>query len=100
MAKRNMHEICAVKLNLPITSICTIFIYRLPTGNCMPILKGLGTILNLLRSINTELIICGDININNRLYNCKKRQQFDSLLATCNLTSPVHFPTKSQNGSI
>jgi hypothetical protein len=89
-----------VKLNLPTTSICIIFIYRLPTDSCKPILKGLDTILNLLCSTNIEFIICGDININNLVDNCKKRQQLDTLLPTYNLISSVHFPTKSQNGSI
>jgi len=37
-------------------------------------------------------VICGDININ-YLENCKKRQQLEALLQTCNLIGTISFPT-------
>jgi hypothetical protein len=37
------------------------------------VFKGLDKILNLLRSSNIEFIICGDININYLVDNCKKK---------------------------
>jgi hypothetical protein len=57
-------------------------------------------ILNLLRSNNTQLIICGDININYLVENKKIEPPLDSLLASYNLTSTVYFPTRIQNNSV
>jgi len=87
------------QINLPTTSICIIFIYILRTGNLHTFFfKGLDKVLNLLCSTNIKFIICGDININYLVDNCKKRQQLDTLLASYNLNSSVHFQT-SPNGS-
>jgi hypothetical protein len=44
--------------------------------------------------LNTEIIICGDVNINYLAENCIKRQQLDNLLATYNLVSIIEFPTR------
>jgi len=55
-------------------------------------------ILNLLHRNNTQLIICGDLNINYLVENNKKTL-LDSLLASYNLTSTVYFPTRIQNNS-
>jgi hypothetical protein len=59
-------------------------------------MQKLDRILNLLFSNKTEFIIGRDININ-YLDNSNKRQQLDTLLATYNLTSTVHFPTRISN---
>lgn len=58
--------------------------------------------MNLLHNYKTEVIKCGDINVNylkivNYLENCTKRQQLDPVLATYNSTGTVHFPTRITN---
>jgi hypothetical protein len=62
-------------------------------------MQKLNRVLNLLFSNKTEFIIGRDININ-YLDNSNKRQQLDTLLATYNLKSTVHFPTRISNVSI
>lgn len=57
---------CAIKVNLEITNIIIISIYKSPTRNFSYFLQELETILN-------PFIKCGDININ-YLNNCNKRQ--------------------------
>jgi hypothetical protein len=66
-------EVCAVKLNLININIVIISIYKPPSGFPPP---KLGSAVNLLHSNKTEVIICGDINVN-YLENCTKRQQLD-----------------------
>ena len=93
----DLHELCieqdieihAVKINFSPTLIRVICIYRLPTSNFIHFTEGTDTISNQLSKPNTEIIICGDININYLDGNCKKRQQLDTLLATYNLISTV-----------
>ena len=55
--------------------------------------------MNLLHNYETEVIKCGNININ-YLENCAKRQQLDPVLATYNSIGTVHFPTRTTNGCI
>jgi hypothetical protein len=55
-------------------------------------------ILNLLHKNNTQLIICGDFNIN-YLAESNKKTLLDSLLVCHNLTNTIHFPTRIQNKS-
>ena len=43
-------------------------------------------------------MICDDININ-YLENCKKKQQLDALLQTCNRIGTVSFPTRKSKAS-
>ena len=54
--------------------------------------------MNSLLSHNSELIICGDININ-YLEPSNKKEQLDSLLGTYNLIDTVPFPTRITNNS-
>ncbi|PNF35146.1 hypothetical protein B7P43_G09274 [Cryptotermes secundus] len=90
-------EVCAIKINLSTSIICVISIYRSPDGNFQWFLKMIENILNNLYNVNINFIICGDLNINYLDNNCKKKQQFDTLLSTFNLTSVVNFPTRVQN---
>jgi len=73
-------------------------IYRSPSGKFTNFLKNLESVLNSWFSNKTELVICGDININ-YLENCRKRQQLDALLQTYNLIGTVSFPTRKTNAS-
>jgi endonuclease/exonuclease/phosphatase family metal-dependent hydrolase len=56
------------------------------------------TILNQLYNNSTNIIICGDININ-YLDNTKNKRQLDALLASYGLLSIVNFPTRIKNCS-
>jgi hypothetical protein len=91
-------EICAIKLNLYQTNIVIIVIYRSPSGNYGYFLRKLELFLESLYTLNIELIICGDINVD-YLHNHNRKQQLDMLLATYNLASIVNFPTRNVNGS-
>ena len=53
----------------------------------------LESILLQLYSNNSNLIICGDININH-LATSNYKTQLDSLLASFNLSTAVEFPAK------
>jgi exonuclease III len=55
-------------------------VYRSPKGNFRQFIKGIDNILNYLSKLNTEIIICGDVNIIYLAENCNKRQQLDNLL--------------------
>ena len=91
-------EAGAVKIFVNSVNICILSIYRAPSGNFAHFLDKLEMILNLLHRNNTQLIICGDLNINYLVENNKKNL-LDSLLASYNLTSTVYFPTRIQKSS-
>jgi len=57
-------EAGAVKIFVISVNICILTIYRVPSGNFALSLDKLEVILNVLHNNNTQLIICGDININ------------------------------------
>jgi exonuclease III len=69
-------EAGAVKLSVNSLNICIFSIYRTPSGNFVHFFDKLEMILNLLHSNNTQLIICGDININYLVENKKKTSGF------------------------
>ena len=50
-------------------------------------------ILNLLYKPKTELVICGDFNIN-YMEQSKNKKSLENLSAMYNLTSTVYFPTR------
>jgi len=91
-------EAGAFKISVNSVNICILTIYRAPSSNFTHFLDKLELILNLLHSNNVQLIICGDINVN-YLVESNKISLLDSLLASYNLTSTVHFPTRIQNNS-
>ena len=45
-----------------------------------------------------QLIICGDINVNDLAHN-SRRKILNTLLSSFNLSSTIYFPTRLQNKS-
>jgi exonuclease III len=91
-------EIAAIQLNIQRGKVIIICIYRAPCGNFEYFLNKLEIVLNSFHKHNSEFIICGDININ-YLESNNKKNQFDNLLGTYNLTGTVFFPTRIVNNS-
>jgi len=73
--------------------------YRSPNGNFALFLKNIDTVLSQYRKPGSEIILCGDINIDYLNEKCHKYQQLDTLLTSYNLTSTVRFPIRSVNGT-
>jgi exonuclease III len=84
-------EAGAVKLSVNSLTICILSVYRAPSSNFALFLDKLEIILQLLYKNNTQLIICGDININYLDENNKKTLLY-SLRASYNLTSTLYWP--------
>ena len=91
-------EVCAVKLQSSTFKIYVLCVYRSPTGNISYFLSALESILNQLYNNSTNIIMCGDININ-YLDNTNNKQLLDALLASYGLQSIVTFPTRVKNYS-
>ena len=91
-------EACALKLKISNNVFCILCIYRPPTGNFATFIHLFQSLLNRLYTNSLHVIICGDININ---YVQVSNYKFtlNSLLATYNLYSTVHFPTSHQSSS-
>jgi hypothetical protein len=70
-----------------------ITIYRSPTRNFQYFTDNLEKIFSVIYSNNTEIIKCGDININYLIDSSHKQ------LASYSLCSTVQFPTRIQNNS-
>jgi len=62
--KEKDFEACAIKLTTISPNVCTIKIYRSPTGNFNCFLQNLDKVFQLLYTPAFHIIICGDININ------------------------------------
>jgi hypothetical protein len=71
---------------------------RVPSGNSSEFLNRLELILNTLHTQRSEIIICGDINVENLVDNNRKTC-LDSQLISYNLPCIVNFPTRIQNNS-
>ena len=91
-------EICAAKLHLLSGEICIVTIYRSPSGDFQYFIDNLEKILSMIYSNNTEIIICGDFNVN-YLTDLTHKQLLDLLLASYDLSSTVQFPIRIQNNS-
>ena len=91
-------EICAVKLHLLSCEICTVTIYKSPSGNFQNFIDNLEKILNIIYSNDTEIIICGFININ-YLIDSTHKQLLYLLQTSYGLCDTVKFPTRIQNNS-
>jgi len=87
-------EIAAIQLHIQKRKFIVICVYRAPCGNFEFFLNKLEIILNSLHSHNSELIICGDFNIN-YLESSNKKDQLGSLLSTFNLTDTDRITNKS-----
>jgi hypothetical protein len=57
-------EVCAIKLHHCTNNICILTVYRAPTGNFLYFSNSLEAILNKIYTKSTNIILCGDININ------------------------------------
>jgi exonuclease III len=66
-------EACALKLKSTLLNICILALYRAPSGNYFEFLNRLESILNILYTQKTEIIICGDINVNYLADNSRKK---------------------------
>ena len=91
-------EACAIKLILTNIKIIVLAVYKSPSGNFHKFLQKLDNILSIFHNNKSELIFCGDVNIN-YLENCDRRQQLDALLSTYNFIGTVNFPTRIVKGS-
>jgi len=86
-------EACALKIKISNTAFHILCIYRPPTSNFLNFQCLLESILTQLYSNTTNLIICGDINID-YLKTSNYKTQLDYLLASYNLSTAVDFPTR------
>jgi exonuclease III len=91
-------EISAVQLKPNKKNTVMLCVYSAPSGDFDYFLNKFDNILDSLHNYKTELIICGNININ-YLDNNNKKKQLDYLLGTYNLIGIVYFPTRTTNNS-
>ena len=96
--KEKDFEICTTKLDFFKTNVIIVVIYRFPSGDYNYFLQKLELFINSVCTTKTQLVICGDINVDYLLIH-NRRQQLDMLLANYNLTSIVDFPTRTTHGS-
>ena len=87
-------EVCALKLDSTFSNICILVIYRSLVGNFNTFVTQLDKILQKLSTIKSNLIICGDVNVN-CLQESEKKSQLNALLNSYNLFSIVQFPTRT-----
>ena len=92
-------EACAIKLLISSNNYTILCICRPPTGNYTTFLSHLELTLSQIYTNTTNLIICGDINVD-YLQDTRNKSLLNSLLASYNLHSAVNFPTRiSRNSS-
>ena len=87
-----------MKLDSYSLNLCVLVIYRSPSVDFIQFLHSLDNILNRIYDNHTNIIICGDFNVN-YLETNNIRLQLDSLLASYNLFSIVDLPTRTTNHS-
>jgi exonuclease III len=92
-------EACVLKVHLDNTIIHILTIYRSPAGDFSKFLETLDNILRLLINPKTEIVICGDINVN-YLININRKYQLNSLLNSYNFMDTVDIPTRTQCTSV
>jgi hypothetical protein len=97
-SKEKDFEICAVKINSSVHIIIIMTIYRSPNGDFQYFLNRLECTLNRIHNNTTDIIICGDFNIN-YLHESNIKQLLNSLLASYSLYSTNQFPTRIQENS-
>ena len=91
-------EACVIKLLISSNIYFILCIYRPPVGNFTTFLLHLQSILTQIYSNTTNLIICGDFNVD-YLHDSRNKNLLNSLLASFNLHSAVNFPTRISNSS-
>jgi len=92
-------EVCALKLDSTFSNICILVIYRSPIGNFNTFVTQLDKVLQKLCTIKSNLIICGDVNVN-YLQESDKKSQLNALLNSYNLFSVVLFLTRIYGNSV
>jgi len=88
-------EICAPRSSLTSCNLIIICIYRSHIGTFNYFLNKLETILNKLHKTSTEIIVCGDFNVNDNF----RKLLSDSPFASYSLFSTVNSPTRNFNNS-
>jgi hypothetical protein len=86
-------EVCGIQLYKTDIKICILAIYVSPTGKFSTFLTNLGKILQSLFNSNSDIILCGDLNIN-FLQESNRTKQLNALLQTFNLQNIINFPTR------
>jgi exonuclease III len=86
-------EACAAQMKIGNNIIILLCVYRSPSGNFQEFNKQLEIILKCLYKPKSEIILCGDFNVN-FLDNSSNVHQVVSLLQTYNLFRAVDFPTR------
>jgi exonuclease III len=81
-------EICAIKIHTPSCAIVIVTVYRSPTGDVTYFLNTLETAIDQLYNNTTNIILCGDFNID-YLSDNKKKQKLNSLLTSYSLYSII-----------
>jgi hypothetical protein len=66
-------EACAVKLSYSSFNMLVLAVYRAPAGNFIHFINKLEIIMNLIYNNNSQIIVCGDFNINYLAENNNKR---------------------------
>jgi hypothetical protein len=74
-----------------------ICVYRSPSGDFNQFLRLLDMALLSLNKPATEMLICGDYNVD-YLLSCIHKQKLSLLLGGYNMMHTVDFPTRYQNG--
>ena len=97
--KEKDFDACVIKLYLSCYAKSIASIYRSPSGNFEYFLDKLNSFLNFVKGNFTELMLCGDFNIN-FLNDSTQNQLLTCLLATYGLSSTVQFPTRICKNSI
>jgi exonuclease III len=86
-------EIVAIKFNFNKSSFLIYCVYRAPSGNLEYFYEQLDSILNAHQNLKSDIILCGDLNIDYILSNHKKKQ-LDEFLHTYNLKGIIHLTTR------
>jgi len=91
-------EICAIELHIPSYRICIVTVYRSPSGDFIYFLNTLEKILNKIYNNATDIMLCGDFNVNYHK-NSSFKKSIDSLLTSYGISSVVTFSTTIQKES-
>jgi len=94
--KEKDFEICALKIQIMSTYLIVLCVYRSPSGNFPYFLTQLEIVLNKLYKISTNIILCGDFNVN-FLSITSRAPLLVSLLHSFCLESTVEFPTRNMH---
>jgi hypothetical protein len=88
----------AVKCEFSAAKRCISMILRSPPSHFHIFVNKSETIIKNLYKLDIQIIIYGDINTN-YLAESNKKNQFNTMLHSCNLHSVVYFPTRTTNKS-